>query len=136
MSVFIGDGANRWPAAHRLDVARLFRLALEKGEAGAKYHGVAEAGIPFRDIAAQIATRLRIPTSSCPTAKSAKHLGILSNFIGVDNPSSSDWTRQALGWVPGQIGLLADMDAHYFESGSPSAARSVLAREEASRGRV
>jgi nucleoside-diphosphate-sugar epimerase len=113
-SVYIGDGANRWPAVHRDDAARLFRLAVENGEAGAKYHGVDERGIPFRDIAAQIATKLQIPTSSCPTAKSAKHLGILSNFVGQDNPSSSDWTRQMLGWVPEHAGLLADMDAHYF----------------------
>jgi nucleoside-diphosphate-sugar epimerase len=140
-SVYIGDGANRWPAVHRLDAARLFRLALEKGEAGAKYHGVDESGIPFRDIAVQIATRLQVPTSSRPTAKSAKHLGILSNFVGLDNPSSSDWTRQALGWIPEQAGLLADMDAHYFRaqthsSGWPWAPRPVLAQEDASRGRV
>jgi nucleoside-diphosphate-sugar epimerase len=138
-SVYIGDGANRWPAVHRLDAARLFRLALEKGGAGAKYHGVDEKGIPFRDIAARIAARLQIPTSSCPTAKSAKHLGILSHFVGADNPSSSDWTRQTLGWVPEQAGLLADMDAHYFlapDSRWPWAPRPVLAQEDTSRGRV
>jgi len=137
-SVYIADGANRWPAVHRLDAARLFRLALEQGEAGAKYHGVDERGIPFRDIATRIATRLQIPTSSRPTAKSAKHLGILANFVGLDNPSSSDWTRQSLGWVPEEVGLLADMDAHYFRaqarsSGSP---QSILTLEETSRGRV
>lgn len=140
-SVYIGDGANRWPAVHRLDAARLFRLALEQGKAGAKYHGVDERGIPFRDIAARIATRLQIPTSSCPSAKSAKHLGILANFVGADNPSSSDWTRQSLGWVPEQVGLLADMDAHYFRAQTPNpgwpwASRSILAQEDTSRGRV
>jgi nucleoside-diphosphate-sugar epimerase len=115
-SVYIGDGANRWPAVHRLDAARLFRLSLEKGEAGAKYHGVDETGIPFRDIASKIAAKLRIPTYSCPTPKSAKHLGILSNFVGVDNPSSSEWTRQTLGWKPTQPGLLADIDQpDYFK---------------------
>jgi nucleoside-diphosphate-sugar epimerase len=114
VSVYIGDGANRWPAVHVLDAARLFRLALEKGEAGAKYHGVDETGIPFRDIAGTIATRLGIPTGSCPTATSAKHLGILANFVGLDNPASSEWTQRVLGWAPEQTGLLADMDAHYF----------------------
>jgi nucleoside-diphosphate-sugar epimerase len=113
-SVYIGDGANRWPAVHRLDAARLFRLALEKGEAGVRYHGVDESGIPFRDIAARIAAKLQMSTSSCPTTKSAKHLGLLANFVGQDNPSSSAWTRQALGWAPAQASLLADMDAHYF----------------------
>jgi nucleoside-diphosphate-sugar epimerase len=114
-SVYLGDGANRWPAVHRLDAARLFRLALEKGEAGAKYHGVDEGGIPFRNIASKIASKLQMSTSSCPTAKDAKHLGFLSNFVGLDNPSSSEWTRQKLGWAPEQAGLLADMDAHYFQ---------------------
>jgi nucleoside-diphosphate-sugar epimerase len=114
VSAYIGDGTNRWPAVHRLDAARLFRLALEKGAAGAKYHGVDEKGIPFRNIATRIATKLRISTSSCPTPQSARHLGILSNFVGLDNPSSSEWTRQTLGWAPEQAGLLADMDAHYF----------------------
>jgi nucleoside-diphosphate-sugar epimerase len=115
-SVYIGNGSNRWPAVHRSDAARLFRLALEKGEAGAKYHGVDETGIPFRDIASKIATKLQIPTSSYPTAKTAKHLGILANFVGLDNPSSSEWTRQALGWAPEETGLLADMDAQYFKA--------------------
>jgi len=125
-SVYIGDGANRWPAVHRLDATRLFRLAFEKGGAGAKYHGVDERGIPFRDVAARIAARLQIPPSSCPTAKSAKHLGILSHFVGADNPSSSDWTRQTLGWVPEQAGLLADMDAHYFRAQTRSPGRRRL----------
>jgi nucleoside-diphosphate-sugar epimerase len=114
VSPYIGDGANRWPTVHRLDAAKLFRLALEKGEAGAKYHGVGEAGIPFRDIASSIASKLQLPALSIPAAKAAKHFGILANFIGLDNPASNEWTRQALGWVPEQTGLLADMDAHYF----------------------
>jgi nucleoside-diphosphate-sugar epimerase len=115
-SIYIGDGANRWPAVHRLDAARLFRLSLEKGEPGAKYHGVDEIGIPFRDIASKIAAKLRIPTHSCPTPKSAKHLGFLSNFVGLDNPSSSEWTQQTLGWKPTQPGLLADIDQpDYFK---------------------
>jgi nucleoside-diphosphate-sugar epimerase len=115
-SVYIGDGANRWPAVHVRDAARLFRLALEKGEAGAKYHGVDETGLPFRDIASKIAAKLQIPTSSCPTPKSAKHLGFLSNFVGLDNPSSSEWTQKTLGWKPTGPRLLADIDQpDYFK---------------------
>ena len=115
-SVYIGDGANRWPAVHVHDAARLFRLALEKGESGAKYHGVDETGVPFRDIASKIAAKLQIPTSSCPTHKSAKHLGFLSSFVGLDNPCSSEWTRQTLGWKPIGPALLADIDQpDYFK---------------------
>jgi nucleoside-diphosphate-sugar epimerase len=115
-SVYIGDGANRWPAVHVRDAARLFRLALEKGEAGAKYHGVDETGVPFREIASKIGAKLQIPTSSCPTPKSANHLGFLSSFVGLDNPSSSEWTQQTLGWKPTGPGLLADIDQpDYFK---------------------
>jgi nucleoside-diphosphate-sugar epimerase len=116
VSPYIDDGANRWPAIHQLDAAKLFRLALEKGEAGAKYHGVAEVGVRFADIASSIATKLRIPAVSIPSSKSARHFGILANFVGLDNPVSSQWTRQTLGWTPEQSGLLADMDAHYFQA--------------------
>ena len=115
-SVYIGDGANRWPAAHIRDAATLFRLALEKGEAGAKYHGVDETGVPFREIASKIAAKLGITASSCPTPKSAKHLGFLSSFVGLDSPSSSERTQQALGWKPTGPGLLADIDQQdYFK---------------------
>jgi len=116
-SVYIGDGANRWPAVHVHDAARLFRLALEQGEAGAKYHGVDETGVPFRQIASKIAAKLGITTSSCATPKAAKHLGFLSSFVGLDNPSSSEWTRQTLGWKPNGPGLLTDIDQpDYFKS--------------------
>ena len=122
VSPYIGDGANRWPAVHVSDAARLFRLALEKGEAGAKYHGVDEAGIPFHEIASLIAARLNIPTLGIPASKAGKHFGILGNFVGLDNPASSQWTREALGWRPEQPGLLADMDSHYFQSAALTAA--------------
>ena len=122
VSPYIGDGANRWPAAHVSDAARLFRLAIEKGEAGAKFHGVDEVGIPFREIASLISARLRIPTAGIPAAKAGKHFGIIGSFVGLDNPASSEWTRNALGWRPEQPGLLADMDAHYFGSASLAAA--------------
>lgn len=116
VSPYIGDGANRWPAVHVLDAARLFRLALEKGEAGAKFHGVDDVGVPFREIASLISTKLKVPTASIPAAKAGKHFGIIGNFVGLDNPASSEWTKDALGWRPERPGLLADMDAHYFGS--------------------
>jgi nucleoside-diphosphate-sugar epimerase len=134
VSAYIGDGANRWPAVHVSDAARLFRLALEKGEAGAKFHGVDEAGVPFRDIASLIAARLKIPAVGFSVAKAAKHFGMISPFIGLDNPASSEWTRDTLGWRPEQAHLLADMEAHYFESSSLRAAARPIG--EASSGTV
>jgi nucleoside-diphosphate-sugar epimerase len=122
VSPYIGDGSNRWPAVHVSDAARLFCLALEKGQAGAKYHGVDEVGIPFRDIASLIAARLKIPALGIPAAKAGKHFGILANFVGPDNPASSQWTRDALAWRPAGPGLLADMEAHYFQSAALTAA--------------
>ena len=116
VSPYVGDGGNRWPAVHVSDAAQLFRLALEKGEPGGRFHGVDEAGVPFRDIASLIAARLRIPAVGVPAAKAAKHFGMLSIFVGLDNPTSSEWTRRTLNWQPRQSGLLADMEAHYFES--------------------
>jgi len=122
VSPYIGDGANRWPAVHVADAARLFRLALERGEPGAKFHGVDEVGVAFRDIASLIAARLKIPAVGIPAAKAAKHFGMISPFVGLDNPTSSQWTRDTLGWQPREAGLLADMDAYYFESLSLHAA--------------
>ncbi len=118
VSPYIGDGANRWPAVHVSDAARLFRLALENGEAGAKFHGVDEAGVPFREIASLIAARLKIPAVGVTAAKAARHFGVIAPFVGFDNPASSEWTRNTLGWLPEQAGLLADMEAHYFGSSS------------------
>lgn len=114
VSPYIGDGNNRWAAVHRLDAAKLLCLALEKGGAGATYHGVAETGIPFREIASLIARDLNLPTASVDAKKAAKHFGMLSIFVGLDNPASSEWTRQALGWEPVRQDLLSDMDANYF----------------------
>jgi nucleoside-diphosphate-sugar epimerase len=120
VSPYIGDGSNRWPAVHVSDAARLFRLALEKGEAGAKFHGVDDVGVPFREIASLISTKLNVSTVGIPAAKTGKHFGIIGNFVGLDNPASSEWTRNALNWRPEHPRLLADMDAHYF--GSPGLA--------------
>jgi len=117
VSAYVGDGLNRWPAAHRLDAANLYRLVLEKGVAQANYHGVADEGIPFRDIAAVIGRRLNVPVVSKSPEEAAKHFDWLGHFVGADCPASSVQTRQVLGWQPEKPGLIADLDApHYFET--------------------
>jgi nucleoside-diphosphate-sugar epimerase len=116
-SGYIGDGLNRWPSVHRLDAARRFRLALEKGPAGGTYHGVAEEGIPFRDIAGLIARRLNVSAVSKSPAEAAKQFGFRASWVGIDNPTSSRLTRERLGWRPTQIGLLSDLErADYFKA--------------------
>jgi nucleoside-diphosphate-sugar epimerase len=116
ISVYSGDGLNRWPAVHRLDAARLYRLALEKGTAGANYHAVADSGVPFRDIAALIGRHLGIPVVSKTPEAAAEHFGWFAHFAMFDNPASSQWTRDQLGWQPTQPGLIHDLDQpHYFQ---------------------
>ena len=116
-SAYVGDGLNRWPSVHRLDAARLFRLALENGPAGGTYHGVAEEGIPFRDIAGVIGRRLNVPVISKSLVEAAKQFSFLAPFIPMDNPTSSKLTQERLGWKPTQPGLLADLDqADYFKA--------------------
>ena len=99
VSAFVGEGQNRWPAVHRLDAARLFRLALEKGSAST-YHGVAEEGVPFRDIASVIGRRLDVPLERKSPEDAAKHFGWFAHFAALDNPASSKQTRELLGWRP------------------------------------
>jgi nucleoside-diphosphate-sugar epimerase len=114
-AAYIGDGRNRWPAAHRLDVAQLFRLALEKGEAGARYHGVAEEGVPFRDIADVIGRRLNVPVVAKTSKEAVGLFSWLAPFLSVDNPVSSQRTRERLGWQPKHPGVIPDIDnARYF----------------------
>lgn len=114
-SAYIGDGHNRWPAVHRLDATRLFRLALEKGPAGGTYHGVAEEGVPFRKIADLIGRRLDVPVVSKSPAEATKQFSFMSPFIPVDNPVSSRLTQERLGWFPTEPDLLSDLDqADYF----------------------
>ncbi len=107
---YIGDGLNRWPAAHVLDVARLYRLALEKAEAGARYHAVAEEGVPMRTIAETLGRRLNLPVLSIDPAGAQTHFGWLALFAGHDMPASSEQTRRRLGWEPSGPGLLADLE--------------------------
>lgn len=121
VSAYVGDGLNRWPAVHRLDAARLYRLALEKkfenGSAGARYHGVADEGVPFRDIAEVIGRRLNVPVVAQSHEEAAKHFGFLGHFVGLDCPASSAETQKRLGWRPTQPGLIQDLDhARYFET--------------------
>src|SRR6204780_256823 len=100
VSAYIGEGRNRWPAVHRLDAAHLFRLALEKARAGAKFHGVAEEGVAFRSIAEVIGKRLRIPVVAKSPEEAANHFGWFRAFAGLDCPASSKLTRERLGWQP------------------------------------
>jgi nucleoside-diphosphate-sugar epimerase len=119
VSGYIGDGANRWPAVHRLDSARLFRLALEKAPAGSTLHPVADKGVPIRDIAAIIGRHLEVPVVSIAPQDAAEHFSWMGGFIGLDAPASSELTRELLGWQPAQPGLIADLDAgHYFQAQS------------------
>jgi nucleoside-diphosphate-sugar epimerase len=104
-----GDGANRWPAVHRLDAARLFRLALEHAAPGSRLHGVAEEGIPMRAIAEAIGAGLGVPVRSPAEAAAQAHFGWLAGFVAIHNPSSGALTRERLAWRPRQAGLLADM---------------------------
>jgi len=116
VSAYIGDGLNRWPAVHRLDAAHLYRLALEKGTAGASYHGVADEGVPTREIAEVIGRHLNVRVVSKSREEAADHFGWIAHFFGVDAPASSAQTQERLGWRPVQPGLIADLNAeHYFE---------------------
>jgi nucleoside-diphosphate-sugar epimerase len=108
---YVGDGQMRWPAAHVSDVARLYRLALERGARGARYHAVAEEGIAARDIAETVGKRLGLPLRSVAPAEAEAHFGWLARFVGHDMPASSAWTRQALNWEPTGPGLLEDLAA-------------------------
>jgi nucleoside-diphosphate-sugar epimerase len=115
MAGYVDQGSNRWPAAHKQDVARLFRLALEDGAAGSRYHAVAEDGVPMRSIAEVISKRLNVPTRSLTKEEAAGHFGWLAAFVARDNHVSSELTRKELGWRPTGPDLLTDLDRpEYF----------------------
>ena len=116
VSGFVGDGANRWPAVHTLDAARLYLLALESAPAGSRLHGVADEGVPFRDIAEVIGRRLDLPVESVEPQDAGEHFGFLGMLVGLDNPTSNALTRELLGWEPVHAGLLDDLaHGHYFD---------------------
>jgi nucleoside-diphosphate-sugar epimerase len=116
VSGYLGDGANRWPAVHRLDAARLFRLAVEKAPAGAVLHGVAEEGVAIRDVAEVIGRGLDVPVAPVAPDEAAGHFTWMSAFIGLDAPASNTLTRELLGWQPTGPGLLEDLaKGHYFQ---------------------
>ena len=122
ISAYVGDGLNHWPAVHRLDAARLYRLALEKGSAGSRYHGVADQGVPFREIAQVIGRHLNVPIVSKSPEESADHFGWISHFVSIDSPASSAQTQEQLGWRPTHPSLIADIDRPaYFEVGADAA---------------
>jgi nucleoside-diphosphate-sugar epimerase len=116
VSAYVGDGANRWPALHTLDAARLYRLALEKAPAGTRLHGVADEGVPFREIAEVIGRQLDLPTKGITGDQVAEHFGFLAPFAALDDATSSELTQKILDWQPEHQGLLADLESrHYFE---------------------
>ncbi len=110
VSAYVGDGSNRWAAAHVSDTARLYRLALEKGEAGSKWHAVGEQGVSARDIAEALGHRLKLPVVSISPEEAAAHFGFLSHFMLRDSPTSNTKTRERLGWEPVGPGLIEDLN--------------------------
>jgi nucleoside-diphosphate-sugar epimerase len=117
VSGYIGDGTNRWPAVHRLDSARLFRLAVESAPAGSVLHAVADEGVAIRDIAEVIGRHLDIPVVSISPEDAGEHFTWLAGFLGFDGPASSALTRELLAWEPTHLGLIDDLDqGHYFHA--------------------
>ncbi|MEW9702793.1 SDR family oxidoreductase [Paenibacillus sp. SI8] len=110
VSTYIGDGSNRWPAVHRLDAARLYRLAVESAPAGSRLHGVDEEGVPFRDIAVVIGRHLNLPVASISREEAEAHFGFLGAFTSSDNPMSSALTQERLGWRPVHPTLIQDLE--------------------------
>jgi len=116
VSGYPGDGSNHWPAVHRFDAARLFRLALESAPAGARLHAIGDEGVPVREIAGAVGRHLGLPVTSIAPEAAADHFGWLGVFFSLDLPASSTVTRVLLGWRPTRLGLLDDLEqGHYFD---------------------
>jgi nucleoside-diphosphate-sugar epimerase len=110
VSAYVGDGLNRWAAAHVLDAARLYKLVLEKASAGARYHAVGEEGVPLREIAEVIGRGLKVPVVSKSPKEAAEHFGFFGHFASADGPASSAETQERLGWRPTGPGLISDLE--------------------------
>jgi nucleoside-diphosphate-sugar epimerase len=121
-SGYVGDGANRWAAVHRLDAARLYRLALEQGRAGGVYHAVGDEGVATRDIAEVIARHLDLPLVSVDPEQASEHFGWLGAFFSWDAPASNVLTRERLAWEPTHQGLIADLEAGFYFTPAGAAA--------------
>jgi nucleoside-diphosphate-sugar epimerase len=116
VSAYVGGGLNRWPAVHRLDAARLYKLVLEKDSGAPRYHAVADQGVPFREIAQVIGRRLNVPVVRKSHEEAAAHFGWFAHFAGLDCPASSEQTQEWLGWRPTHASLIPDIDRpSYFE---------------------
>ena len=109
-SAYVGDGGNLWPAVHRLDCARVYRLALERGPQGQAYHAIAEEGVPFRSIAEAIGRQLGVPAKSLSPEAAQVHFGPLAMWVAGNGPASSAKTREVLGWAPEHSGIVADIE--------------------------
>lgn len=109
-SAWVGDGDNLWPAVHRLDCARVYRLALERGVGGEAYHAIAEEGVPFRRIAEAIGRQLELPSRSVTTDEAEGHFGAIAMFVAGNGPASSNRTKRALGWKPREVNIVADIE--------------------------
>ncbi len=109
VSAYVGDGQNLWPAVHRLDAARLFRLALERGGRNEAFHAVAE-NVPFRQIAEAIGRQVGVASKSLTPHEAETHFGALAVWVAGSGAASSDWTRSVLGWQPEEVGLIPDID--------------------------
>ncbi|BCJ36487.1 oxidoreductase [Actinocatenispora thailandica] len=117
VSGYLGTGANRWPAVHRLDAAHLFRLAVDHAPAGSVLHAVGDEGVPIREIAEVIGRHLNLAVAEIPAADAADHFGWLAGMVGLDAPATAELTRDLLDWKPTRPDLLADLDeGHYFQA--------------------
>lgn len=117
VSGYVGDGSSRWPAVHRLDAARLVRLAVEEAPAGTSLHAVAEEGVASREIAEAIGRGLNLPVEAVPAERALEHFGWIGPIFAIDCPASSTLTQERFGWKPEQPGLIADLDAGYYFQG-------------------